>query len=97
IQEDAQTLVGLFEKGVDLSTLNKRTAPIPNFDFVYNQYSALKKMILQGGYATRRDVEGPRPPMNMPSWEHRMHADRKPINEKEVDAIIAYLLSLQEW
>lgn len=97
IQEDAQTLVGLFEKGVDLSTLTKRTSPIPNFDFVYNQYSALKKMILQGGYSTRRDVDGPRPPMNMPAWEHRMHADRKPINEKEVDAIIAYLLSLQEW
>jgi mono/diheme cytochrome c family protein len=93
---DADALVSLFERGIRLSEVAKHP-PIDNFEFVYRQYESLKSMILRGGYSARKDSSGLRPPMNMPAWEHRMNATKGPFSDADVDAIIAYLLTLQQW
>ncbi len=96
VKEDADALVNLFERGIRLSEVSKNP-PIENYEFVYRQYESLKNMILKGGYSARRDPNGLKPPMNMPAWEHRMNATKGPFSDADVDAIIAYLLTLQEW
>lgn len=70
---------------------------VPDYEFVLGEYRAMRDVILGGERATRKDDEGPDPPMRMPSWDQRLHADHGPISEPEIDALVAYLLTLQPW
>lgn len=50
-------------------------------------YARLRSTILDGAEVARADPTGPRPPLSMPPWRSR-------IAEEDVDAILAYLLTL---
>ena len=87
--EDAQTIISLIEKGEDPGSL----APPPkieNADGVLNRFREIQKLIRDGSVMTKKDPEGPAPPLDMPAWKDRL-------SDSDVDAIIAYLLSLQSW
>ncbi len=61
------------------------------------EYQALCDTIVRGSKVARREPDGPEPPLHMPPWEQRTHADAGPLSSAEIDALIAYLLTLEPW
>ncbi len=54
------------------------------------QYDAVVDLIKSGNHVGKKDVEGPEPPLHMPSWEGRL-------SDRDVEAVIAYALSEYPW
>lgn len=92
-REHAESLLAELERG----TLATSTAPIPDLETVLVEYRALRATILRGSRPARRDGEGPAPPLLMPPWDRRACADQGPLSAADIDALIAYLVSLQPW
>ena len=74
---------------MDLDQLSE-PPDVPRFILVLTQYNAAKALILKGKSCAKRDKAGPEPPLQMPSW-------RELLTDKDVDSIIAYLLTLYTW
>lgn len=84
--EDVEAFARLLESGEPLATAE---APeIPLFDAVRGQYRTFRDVIRDGRRSVRMDPAGPEPPLHMPSWRHHLTGE-------EIDAILAYLTSLQ--
>ena len=88
-QEDAEIIIKLLQDGADLTTLED-DAPVERFPIVLAQYEAIRGRIHDGSVPGKRDVKGPEPPLQMPTWGTN-------ISDPDVDAIIAYLLSQYPW
>ncbi len=86
---DADTFAGLLLEDADFDQL-KEDLDIPLLGVVMGQHMAARQLILEGKEAAKLDAGGPEPPLHMPSW-------RAKLTERDIDAIIAYLLSLYEW
>ncbi len=85
--EDVEAFVALLESGRDVET---GSAPeIPLFDAVRKQYSTFRRVIREGRPAAPLDPVGPTPPLRMPRWKHHLTGE-------EIDAILAYLSTLDE-
>lgn len=63
-----------------------RQPDIPGFFKVVAKYMPIKNIIINGRIVDRKSPEGPSP-LNMPAWG-------KTISEKELSAVIAYLISV---
>ena len=85
--EDVNPILEQLAHGVRLETL-EGSPPVPQFSVVLAQYQSVHELIRNGNVAGKKDPKGPKPPMNMPSWGRRLP-------DADVDAIIAYLLSVQ--
>ena len=49
------------------------------------------RQIIRGGrYSSKLEPEGPEPPLQMPAWQHL-------VEEREVDALLVYFVSLYPW
>lgn len=88
-EEDADEFVNLLLDGVDINELEEQP-DIPRFKIVQTQYEAAKELIRKGKEAVKLDMSGPEPPRQMPSWQ-------AVLTEYDIDAIIAYLLTLYPW
>lgn len=89
-EEDADIMVDIMGKGVSLETLESNP-PIENFSRFLAQYNSVRSKIRDGSPQVQKlDREGPEPPLTMPSWKHQL-------SDKEVDAVIAYLISRFPW
>ena len=87
-REDAEILIEAVRESGNLNEADP--APdLPRFPVCLAQYNAIRDVILNGNPAGKADPEGPSP-FNMPSW-------KKSIPEHEVDAVIAYLVSIYEF
>jgi hypothetical protein len=49
-----------------------------------------KEIVRNGRYTAGADPHGPEPPLQMPAWEYLLE-------EREIDALLAYFVSLNEW
>lgn len=84
--EDVAPLLDQLRRGVRLETL-EGSPPVPLFNVVLAQYQSVRELIRTGNPAGRKDPRQPAPPLNMPRWGRRL-------TDADIDAIIAYLLSL---
>ena len=93
-KEDVEAIVAIFERGMSLEDPSI-SPPVLYFDDVISQYLETRNIILQGSHSRKRDKEGPPPPLVMPGWNFRLNADDSPPSRADIDALIAYLLTLQ--
>lgn len=95
-KSDADMFIEFLSKGIDLKVLYDNP-PFENYQSVFETYMATRKLIIEGAMSLKKDRNGIEPPIHMPSWEQRRNSDHHPLSVRDVDAIIAYLVSLQEW
>ena len=84
--EDVPPVLEQLKRGVRLETL-EGSPPVPQFNVVLAQYQSVQELIRNGNPAGKKDPKGPKPPLNMPRWGRQL-------TDADIDAIIAYLLSL---
>lgn len=87
--EDVSAIVEEMEKGRDLESLAD-SPPVPRFNAFLAQYRAVRDLIHNGNIGGKKDPKGPTPPIAMPSWASYL-------SKQDIDALIAYLLTLQPW
>lgn len=85
--EDVEAIISALERGARLEDLWD-DPPVPMFNVVLAKYQAVRELIRAGVPAGKLDQEGPVPPLVMPAWGQVM-------NDSEIDALIAYLLTLE--
>jgi len=89
-EEDAEIVIKLMESGANLYELED-DPPIDNFNRFLAQYESIIKKIHDGAPDLQRlNPDGPIPPLYMPSWQ--MH-----LSEKEINAVLAYLIDEYDW
>jgi mono/diheme cytochrome c family protein len=84
--EDIDAVVDLLERGVPLESVEE-DPPLPRFGATLAQYDSVRKVIRVGNPAGKKDPAGPPPPLEMPAWQYQL-------SDSDIDAIIAYLLTL---
>ncbi len=87
--EEAQALIDLVDRTPDLESLEEAPG-ISRFPVVRARYENAKQIIRTGRYSSRLDARGPEPPLQMPAWQYL-------IEEREMDALLVYFVSLQPW
>jgi plastocyanin len=89
-EEDANTIISLLEDGEDLEK-QLEDPPFRRYNRFYAQYESIMNKILDGASdLQKKNVEGPNPPLYMPSW-------RNHLTDNEINSIIAYLIVLNDW
>lgn len=86
--EDAALFIELIESKADIDL--EDDPGIVAFPAVVARYENAKEIIRKGRYTSKRDPGGPEPPLQMPAWQHL-------IDERQIDAILAYFVSLYDW
>jgi mono/diheme cytochrome c family protein len=84
-EEDAQAVLELMNKSVDLFS-KKADAPFRAYGRFLAQYKSVRDLIRNGNPAGKKDPQGPKPPLHMPSWEAEL-------TETDIDAVFAYILT----
>lgn len=88
--EDGDIIINLLEKNADLYSLED-SEPIENYSRFLAQYKSIISKIMVGADSLQTVKPGnPQPPLVMPAWEHRLSAE-------EVNAVIAYLITQNDW
>ena len=85
--EDVEAIVSALERDIPLDDLWD-DPPVPLFNVVLAKYQAVRELIRSGVPAGRLDQEGPVPPLVMPAWG-------QVLSDADIDALIAYLLTLE--
>ncbi len=85
--EDVNAIVGELERGHDLEKIAD-AAPIPRYNVFLAQYHSVRDLIHRGNPPGKKDPLKPEPPLEMLAWGQRL-------SEVDIDAIIAYLLTLR--
>lgn len=85
--EDVEAIVNALEKEIPLEDLWD-DPPVPLFNVVLAKYQAVRELIRSGVPAGKLDQEGPIPPLVMPAWGQLL-------SDSDIDALIAYLLTLE--
>ena len=84
--EDVNPVLEQLKRGVRLETL-EGSPPVPQFSVVLAQYQSVHELIRSGNTAGKKNPKGPKPPLNMPRFGRQL-------TDADIDAIVAYLLSL---
>ena len=88
-QEDAEAFIDLIKNNEDLDNLDE-LPDIPRINVVLARYKAAKELVKNGSNSVKLDLEGPDPPLQMPTWRTQ-HPDR------DIDALILYFIDLYPW
>ena len=88
-KEDADAFLKLLLDRVDLDNMEEEP-DISMFTLVLRQYKAAKELIEKGQECGKLDAAGPEPPLQMPAW-------RNILTDYDVEAILAYLITLYTW
>lgn len=88
-REDAKALLAEMERGVALESLSD-SPPIARFNVFLSQYRAIRDVIRKGSSPGKKNPPGPTPPLEMPAWGQKL-------SDEDINAIIAYLLTMQPW
>ena len=94
--EDIAATVAVFERGLSLDDPSLVDVT-EGFKQVQEQYLSMREFILKGGVPGKQRGSEGEPAMLMPAWKYRLYADGSPHSKADIDAIIAYLLTLQEF
>lgn len=87
-REDADAFIGLLEGAGDPG--GGAEADITAFPAVRTRFMNAKEIVRHGRYTAGADPHGPEPPLQMPAWEYLL-------DERDIDALLAYFVSLHEW
>lgn len=87
-REDADAFIRILEASGDL--MSGADAGIPAFPIVRTRFVNAREIIRKGRYTTGADPRGPQPPLQMPAWQFLLE-------DREIDALLAYFVSLQQW
>ena len=63
---------------------------VSRFAVVRTRYLNAKEIVRQGRFSAKLNPEGPIPPLQMPAWDYL-------IEERQIDALLVYFVSLYEW
>lgn len=85
--EDVNAIVEEMERGHNLDSLAD-SPPIPRYNVFLAQYHSIRDVIHRGSPPGKKDPNKPAPPLEMLAWGQRL-------SEGDIDAIIAYLLTLR--
>lgn len=85
--EDVKAILEQMERGRDLESLTD-SPPVPRFHVFLAQYRAVRDVVRNGSPPGKKDPQGPDPPLQMLAWGQRL-------SDTDINAIIAYLLTLQ--
>lgn len=83
---DVDAFLAVLERGAPLEAVEDVPA-VPLFPIVKKQYLATRQLVGDGRRSAKLDPSGPRPPLDMPAWGARL-------SDSEIDAVLAYLLTL---
>lgn len=87
--EDVRAIVEQMEQGQNLESLTA-SPPVPRFHVFLAKYGDARDVVRKGSSPGKKDPHGPRPPLAMPAWGQRL-------SDADINALIAYLLTLQPW
>lgn len=87
--EDAEALIGLMDRGADLAALDEEPE-ITAFPVVRARYQNARQIIMGGRYSSKVDPNGPEPPLQMPAWRYILE-------DRQIDALLVYFVSLYDW
>lgn len=85
-REDAEAFLSVLDSSPSLEQDETVTA----FPIVRTRFLNAKEIIRKGRFTTKADPRGPQPPLQMPAWQYLL-------TEREIDALIAYFVTLQNW
>lgn len=85
-EEDAEAFIALVERVDDLGTV-ERCPEIGRYPVVRTRFENAKQIIRKGRYSSSVDPTRPAPPLQMPAWQYL-------IEEREIDALLVYFVSL---
>jgi mono/diheme cytochrome c family protein len=85
--EDVSAILEPMTRGVRLEALTD-SPPVPRFNVFLARYQSVQDVIRKGSQAGKKNPKGPMPPLNMPTWSPHLP-------DADIDAIIAYLLTLK--
>ena len=87
--EDARSFIALLRSAADLETAGEESG-IRGYALARTRFENAKQIVRQGRYSAKLDPSGPEPPLQMPAWQYL-------IEEREIDALIGYFISLYPW
>ncbi len=87
--EDAEAFIELVTSSADLGSLEE-PPEIALFPVVRTRFDNAKEIIRKGRYSSKIDATGPEPPLQMPAWQYI-------VDEREIDALLVYFVSLYPW
>ena len=87
--EDVDAIVEAMEGGTPLEQL-KESPPVPRFNVFLAQYQSVREVMRKGNPPGKKDPDGLTPPLEMLAWGEKL-------SESDIDALIAFLLTLQPW
>jgi hypothetical protein len=88
-KEGADAVVGAMERGVDPKSLSD-DPPFARYKAFLAQLQSVRDVIRKGNPPGKKDPKGLTPPLEMLSFGARL-------SERDIDDLIAYLLTLQPW
>ncbi len=91
--EEVDVIIGLLERGLSLDDPSIEK-PLPYFESIVSEYLDIRDVILKGSFPGKK---GQLTAMVMPAWKHRLHADKSPPPQADINAVIAYMLTLQDF
>jgi hypothetical protein len=86
--EDADAFILLVEASGNLEAVEE--TDVSAFPAVRTRFLNAKEIIRKGRFTSAVNPLGPQPPLQMPAWAYL-------IEEREMDALLAYFVSLYDW
>jgi len=88
-REDAEAFIDLVQHEPDLSAVEE-PPEIERLPIVLTRFANAEEIIRTGRYSAKLEPGGPEPPLQMPAWKYL-------VEEKEIDALLVYFVSLYPW
>lgn len=89
-REACEEFIKMVEEGKDVDQIAEMETGIPRQSLVLAKYRIVRDVIAKGRPALRADSTSFEPPLSMPQWSLRL-------SERDIDALIVYLLKQQSW
>jgi mono/diheme cytochrome c family protein len=89
-REDAQAFIDIVSAAGGLEAVDAAdAADLPGFAAVRARLLNAKEIIREGRFTVGADPRGPNPPLQMPAWQYLL-------TERDIDALLAYFVSLSD-
>lgn len=89
-KDAAEKLANLIEDGKNVDQMADMDTGIPRQSLVLAKYQIVRDVIAKGRTPLRADTLSFEPPLAMPTWSQKL-------SERDIDALIVYLLKQQSW
>ena len=87
--EDADAFIELVQHEPDLAEVDE-PPEIERLPIVMTRFANAEEIIRTGRYSAKLEPGGPEPPLQMPAWKYL-------VEEREIDALLVYFVSLYGW